>query len=294
MRDIGREIFESETDMGSVKPASLPPVAIAVAPNGGRRTKADHPEVPLSPAELAATARAAVDAGAAMIHVHVRDRDGVHLLDAAAYSEASAAIRAAVGGDIVVQITTEALGRYAPEAQIAVVRDVRPEAASLALRELVPDAGHETAFAELLAFMKREAIAPQIILYAPEEAVRLAGLIRRGVVPFDDIPILYVLGRYSAGQRSDPADLLPFLAPDQPRFSHWSVCAFGPREAACVATGGFLGGHVRVGFENNLFLPDGTIAPDNAALVRTVAGLVRAAGCETATAADLRQSWRSR
>jgi len=279
--------------MTSPQTDTPPPVAIAVAPNGGRRTQTDHPALPLSPAELATTARAAVDAGAAMIHVHVRDRDGAHLLDAAAYREATTAIRAAVGDEIVVQITTEALGRYAPEAQTAVVRDVRPEAASLALRELVPDAAHETAFADLLAFMAREAIAPQIILYAPEEAVRLAGMLRRGVVPFDDVPVLYVLGRYTAGQRSDPADLLPFLAPDQPRFAHWSVCAFGPREAACVTTGAFLGGHVRVGFENNLVLPDGTTAPDNAALVRTVAGLVRAAGCATATAADLRQSWHS-
>lgn len=270
------------------------PVAIAVAPNGGRKTKSDHPAIPISPAELGRTARAAVEAGAAMIHVHVRDRDGGHLLDAAAYRDATAAIREAVGEAIVVQITTEALGRYAPEAQIAVVRDVRPEAASLALRELAPDAAHEAAFGALLDFMKREAIAPQIILYAPEEAVRLAELVRRGVVPFDDVPVLYVLGRYTEGQRSEPADLLPFLAPGQPRFAHWSVCAFGPREAACVATGAFLGGHVRVGFENNEALPDGTLAADNAALVAAAARLVKDAGYALATAGDLRKSWEIR
>lgn len=268
-----------------------PPVAIAVAPNGGRKTRIDHPAVPISPAELAETAAAAVSAGAAMIHVHVRDRYGDHLLDAAAYTDAIAAIRAAVGNRIVVQITTESLGRYAPDGQMAVVRDVCPEAASLALRELVPDAGHEAAFAEFLEFMKREAIAPQIILYTPEEAVRLAGLIRRGVVPADDIPVLYVLGRYAEGQRSEPADLLPFLAPGQPRFGQWSVCAFGPREAICVATGAYLGGHVRVGFENNVQLPDGTIAPDNAALVDAASRLVRDGGFQTATADALRASW---
>ncbi|MGX1307963.1 3-keto-5-aminohexanoate cleavage enzyme [Amorphus suaedae] len=279
--------------MGSGNAAGRP-VAIAVAPNGGRKTKSDHPAIPISPAELGATARAAVEAGAAMIHVHVRDRDGGHLLDAGAYRDATVAIREAVGEAIVVQITTEALGRYAPEAQIAVVRDVRPEAASLALRELAPDAAHEAAFGGLLDFMRREAIAPQIILYAPEEAVRLAELIRRGVVPFDDIPVLYVLGRYTEGQRSEPADLLPFLAPGQPRFGHWSVCAFGPREAACVATGAYLGGHVRVGFENNEALPDGAIAPDNAALVAVTAGLVRGAGYALASGEDLRKSWEIR
>lgn len=278
--------------MASPQTGTLPPVAIAVAPNGGRKTRADHPAIPLSAAELAGTASAAVAAGAAMIHVHVRDRYGDHLLDAEAYRGVIAAIRAAVGDRIVVQITTEGLGRYAPEVQMAVVREVQPEAASLALRELVPDAGHEAAFAELLQFMARRGMAPQIILYAPEEAVRLAELIRRGVVPADDIPVLYVLGRYAEGQRSEPADLLPFLASGQPRFQHWSVCAFGPREATCVAMGAFLGGHIRVGFENNFFLADGTIAPDNAALVAEAARLVRDAGFEPTTAAQLRENWR--
>jgi len=56
--------------------------------------------------------------------------------------------------------------------------------------------------------------------------------------------------------------------------------------------GAFLGGHVRVGFENNLFLPDGTIAADNAALVAVAARIVRDAGFQTTTAAQLRKDWR--
>ncbi len=111
-------------------------MAIAVAPNGGRRTQADHPALPLTPAELARVAAECRDAGAAMIHTHVRDRDGDHLLDAEAYRAAIAAIRAEVGDDLVLQITSESLGRYRPEEQMAVVRATRPEAVSLALREL--------------------------------------------------------------------------------------------------------------------------------------------------------------
>ncbi|MEW5422144.1 3-keto-5-aminohexanoate cleavage protein [Amorphus sp. 3PC139-8] len=271
---------------------SIPPVAIAVAPNGGRRTTADHPEIPLTPAALAATARACLDAGAAMIHVHVRDQAGEHLLDADAYRAAISAIRAEVGDALVLQITTEALGKYQPADQIALVRALKPEAASLALREIAPGADDVPAFADLLGFMREERIAPQIILYTPEEAERLAGLIREGEIPATDLPIIFPLGRYTAGQRSEPADLLPFLAPGRPRFDHWMVCAFGPREAACVATGALLGGHIRVGFENNLQLPDGRTAPDNAALVATAANLVRAAGLTTASATDLRRAWR--
>ncbi|WP_018701035.1 3-keto-5-aminohexanoate cleavage protein [Amorphus coralli] len=267
------------------------PVTIAVAPNGGRKTKADHPAVPLSAAEIAETAAACREAGAAMIHVHVRDQEGGHLLDADAYGAVTKAIRASVGTEMVVQITTEAVGLYGPEEQMAVVRAVRPEAVSLALRELVPDAASEAAFSRFLGFLKKEAIMPQIILYAPDEADRLADLMARGVIPASEVPVLYVLGRYTAGQRSDPADLLPFLAPQRAHYAHWSVCAFGPRETACAAAAAYLGGHVRVGFENNTSLPDGSAAPDNAALVAATRTALMAGGLHPSSADDLRSSW---
>ena len=265
-------------------------VSIAVAPNGGRRTRADHPALPMTTAELARTAAECLEAGAGMIHVHVRKADGTHLLDAGAYREATAAIRTEVGDRLVVQITTESLGLYDRTAQAAVLKAARPEAASLALREFVPDADAEPAFAELLGWMGRERVLPQIILYDPSEARRLAAMIDRGVVPFADVPVLYVLGRYAPGQTSRPADLLPFLAPGMPRYANWSVCAFGRHEAACVTAAALLGGHVRVGFENNLFLPDGTMAPSNAELVAVVGASVRALGLEMCDASATRSA----
>lgn len=266
-------------------------VAIAVAPNGGRRTKSDHPALPLTSAELTATAAGCAEAGASMIHLHVRDRDGRHLLDAGAYAEAIEAVRREVGERLVVQITSEALGIYSREEQMEVVRAVRPEAVSLALRELAPDAAAERDFGGFLAWLRRERIVPQIILYTAEEAVRLDALRARGLVPFDGIPVLYVLGRYSAGQRSSPADLLPFIAEGMPRFGHWMTCAFGGREVACVAAAALLGGHVRVGFENNLLLPDGSTAPSNAALVEATAGALKACGLAIGGADELRSAW---
>ncbi|MCV0349086.1 MAG: 3-keto-5-aminohexanoate cleavage protein [Nitratireductor sp.] len=265
--------------------------AIAVAPNGGRRTRADHPALPQTSAQLAETAAACLEAGAAMIHCHVRDEEGRHILDADAYRDAIAAIRKAVGDRLVIQITTEAVGRYGVREQMDVVRQVRPEAVSLALRELVPDASHEEEFSKFLSFMRAENIAPQIILYHPEEALQLKRMMAHGLIPFPDIPVLYVLGRYTEGQRSDPADLLPFLDGTMPDFAHFMLCAFGPREAACVTAGCLLGGHARVGFENNLQRPDGRIAPDNAALVSSVAASLTALGTPLATADDLRGSW---
>lgn len=268
------------------------PTVIAVAPNGGRRGKADHPALPLTAAELAVTAAECAEAGAAMIHLHVRDRDGGHLLDADAYREAIAAVRGAVGDGLVVQITSEALGVYSPQQQMDVVRAVRPEAVSLALRELAPDEASEPEFARFLTWLHDNRVVPQIILYTPEEALRLADMRRRGLIPVDDIPVLYVLGRYTPGQVSTPVDLLPFLAPEMPGFGHWSVCAFGRNETVCVVAAALLGGHVRVGFENNLHLPDGSTAGSNADLVAGVAKALGACGAGIGSAADLRAQWR--
>ncbi|RWB53943.1 3-keto-5-aminohexanoate cleavage protein [Mesorhizobium sp.] len=266
-------------------------VAIAVAPNGGRRTKADHPALPIAPDELADAAAASLDAGAAMIHVHVRDRGGQHLLDTEAYRAATTAIRTSVGDRLVLQITSEALGIYRPEQQMRVVLEVRPEAVSLALRELVPDQTYEAAFAAFLETLRREKVTPQIILYTPEEATYLAALAGRGLIPFDNLPVLHVLGRYTVGQTSRPADLLPFLAPGIAAASHWMVCAFGGQETACVTAAALLGGHARVGFENNLFLPNGALASGNQDLVAAAKRAIEACGLPLADADALRGQW---
>lgn len=269
----------------------LNPVAIAVAPNGGRRTKSDHPALPMTAAELATTASGCAEAGASMIHLHVRDKEGHHLLDADAYREAIASVRAAVGERLVIQITSEALGIYRPGEQMQVVRDVRPEAVSLALRELAPDEAHEPSFGAFLEWLRKEGVAPQIILYSPEEALRLAALQKRGLIPFENLPVLYVLGRYTAAQTSRPADLLPFLGAGMPVFTHWMACAFGRHETACVAAGALLGGHMRVGFENNFFLPSGVQASANQDLVAAARQAVDACGLAIADADALRGSW---
>jgi uncharacterized protein (DUF849 family) len=268
-----------------------PPVALAVAPNGGRRTKVDHPAIPLTISELARVAAESREAGAAMIHAHIRDAQGRHLLDAAAYREAIAAIRRAVGDQLVIQITSEAIGMYQPGEQMAVIKAVRPEAVSLGLRELAPDAAHEPAFAEFLAWLRQERVVPQVILYTPDEVRRFVDLTRRGLVPWPNVPVLFVLGHYTSPRVSEPGDLAAFLPPAQPAFTHWMVCAFGPREADCLLAAADHGGHVRVGFENNFLRRDGTPAASNAEQVATLGGLLQQQGTRLLTAAELRASW---
>lgn len=263
-------------------------VMIMVAPNGARRGKTDHPALPLTAAELAAQVSACAAAGAAAVHLHVRDGEGRHSLDPDLYREATAAIRIAAPG-VVIQVTTEAAGRYDPAEQIECVRALRPEAVSLAVRELIPDQASEHEAQAFLAWMAENRIAPQFILYTPAEATRLIDLVDRGVIPFARPFLLFVLGRYTAGQQSSPADLGPFVAALGDRDFPWAMCAFGRREAACALAAARLGGHVRVGFENNLHLPDGTLAPDNAALVGATADLLRFEGFGVMAPPDARR-----
>jgi uncharacterized protein (DUF849 family) len=261
---------------------------LAVAPNGARKTKADHPALPMTPDEIAHCAAACAEAGAAMIHLHVRDAKGAHTLDADAYRAAIAAIRGALGDKIVIQATSEAVGIYKPAQQMAMVRDLRPEAVSLGVREIVPDAAHEAEAAQFFDWMRKERILPQFILYSADDLARFDDLVARGVVPAGRHFVLFVLGRYSAGQKSVPGDVVPFLTANR-ESRPWAICAFGAREAACTTAAAALGGHLRVGFENNMLLPDGKVAPDNAALIGIAARGVESFGRPVADAARARE-----
>ena len=140
---------------------------VTVAPNGGRKTKADHPALPLTADELAWTAAECLERGASMIHLHMRDADGQHCLDPEAYRATIAHICEEVGDKLVLQITSESIGRYSPAEQRGVVLETNPEAVSLALRELAPDATDEEDLGLFLGKLKQMRVWPQIILYTP-------------------------------------------------------------------------------------------------------------------------------
>ncbi len=115
--------------------------AIAVAPNGARRGKADHARLPITPEEIAREAKLCAEAGASLLHLHVRDDDGRHCLDAGRYREAIAAVRQSVGDALVIQVTSEAAGRYGPDEQMEAVKRLKPEAASVGGHRVDPDPG---------------------------------------------------------------------------------------------------------------------------------------------------------
>lgn len=244
-------------------------VMIAVAPNGARKTQLDHPQLPISPKELAYTAAACQDAGACMLHLHVRDEKLGHSLNTERYKDATQEIRRQIGDELIIQITTEAVGIYTREQQIQAVHEVRPEAVSLAIREISPAGVDEKVSAEFFSFLQRERIAPQYILYDKQDILHFNSLLEREIIPDENISVLLVLGRYTENQQSNAEDIRPLLAYLE-NIQHWSLCAFGASEAECMYKAMELGGHCRVGFENNLLLADATLAPDNAALVQSV------------------------
>ena len=251
---------------------------IMVAPNGARRTKQDHPRLPMTVQELADEALSCANAGASAIHLHVRDDNGAHVLDAERYRQATAAISKRAGDKMIIQITSEAVGIYSASEQMDCVRALKPQAVSMALKEIVPQGEAVEEAAAFFGWLQSEQIAPQFILYGEHDVHRFFELQEQGVIGFSEPFLLFVLGRYVKDRQSDPQDLDPFLYALGRHKAHWAVCAFGRREAECAVYASERGGHVRIGFENNLIMPDGNIAPSNSALVKATRAKLEQSG----------------
>ncbi|MGE4169180.1 MAG: 3-keto-5-aminohexanoate cleavage protein [Candidatus Margulisiibacteriota bacterium] len=248
---------------------SLNPVLVSVAPNGARKTKADLPNLPITPTELAAEAKACAEAGAILFHAHVREDDQRHSLDPARYAKAFEAIRAEVGDALILQASTETVGIYEPSDQIHLLKTLQPEAASIGIRELIPDPSFNAQAQAFLAWAFDTGIHIQFICYSKEDVHYYAQLCLDGVIPEHSVHfLLFVLGK-KTGTFAQVQDLDPFLEAlsSFPFEVVWAVCAFGPLELDCMLNAVHHGGHVRIGFENNHQLADGSVAPSTAALV---------------------------
>ncbi len=254
------------------------PTIIMAAPNGARKVKTDHPKLPVSIDETIDAAKACYAEGASILHAHVRGNDDEHVLDVVRYQTLLEGLRSQVP-DMLVQITTEAVGVYSPEQQYDVVFRVIPDFVSVGLREMLADNSNE-AYRLARDFYHRaaaEQIYVQHILYDASDLARMRTARKVGIVP--DVPphILLVLGRYAEDFQSDPSDLYPLLGDGLMDMASWSVCAFGYKEHDVMMAAVEAGGHCRVGFENNVHMKDGQLAMDNAALIRQLAASVQPA-----------------
>ena len=228
--------------------------------NGPRRP-ADHPALPVTPAELAAAAAAAVAAGAGALHVHPKDHTGADTLDGAAVAAALDAVRAATPGTPV-GVTTGAWAARDPAARRAAVRgwQVLPDFASVNW--------HEDGSTELAADLLDRGVGVEAGLWTP-------AAVRSWLAWPDRGRCLRVLLEVMDGA-PDPVTAAAALVdtlgtdPGVPILLHGEGTAAWPvlREA------GRRGLDTRIGLEDTLVLPDGSPAPDNAALVTAALALL--------------------
>src|SRR5699024_6107715 len=127
----------------------------------------------------------------------------------------------------------------------------------------------------------------QYIVYSPEDLATFNRLRDEGVLPSGSAFLLFVLGRYETPPVADPARLPGFLEQLVPG-DRWAACAFGPTESECIELAARHGGHARVGFEDNLWRPDGALVASNAELVRLAGERVKAEGRSLMSAAQAR------
>lgn len=260
-------------------------VVIMVAPNGARKTRSDHSSLPVSIEDTVSEAALCRAVGASALHAHVRGANDEHVLDAGLYRELIAAMAQRVPG-MLVQITSEAVGIYSPQQQVDCIEAVQPEMVSMCLREISSGFEQPDFARQFFEWCDDHRVHVQHIVFSAEEFRHFLEYRDRGVIPAGHRCVLFVLGRYNVNFQSEPVDLEPFLKHDLSGLD-WFTCAFGLREQECVMAAIEAGGNARIGFENNLHLPNGEIAPNTAALVTSLADAIESsklavADCERA------------
>jgi 3-keto-5-aminohexanoate cleavage enzyme len=262
---------------------------ISVATTGSWTTRQQTPYVPLTPAEIAEQAVDSWRAGAAIVHIHVRDERGIITCDPALYAEVRERIRAA-GCDLILNFSTGGgAGQTTDEQRIAPVA-LRPEIASF-------DAGStnfgDRVFTNSPAFLRDLAAAMRTHGVKPEIECFDAGMMTTALRMADDgllerpLYFQFVLGVRGAA----PATVaqLSFMVSQLPPDTPWSVCAVGRAQLPMNMAAIIMGGHARTGLEDNIYYSRGELATSNAQLVTRLARLARELGREVASPAEARQ-----
>ena len=262
-------------------------VIIMVAPNGARKTRSDHSSLPVSIQDTVSEAALCRTAGASALHAHVRGANDEHVLDAGLYRELIAEMAQRVPG-MLVQITSEAVGIYSPRQQIDCIEAVQPEMVSMCLREISSGFEQPDFARQFFEWCDDHKVHVQHIVFSAEEFRHFLDYRDQGVIPAGHRCVLFVLGRYNVNFQSEPADLEPFLRHDLSGLD-WFTCAFGQREQECVMAAIEAGGNARVGFENNLYLPNGEVAPNTAALVTSLVDAIESSNLAVADCERARQ-----
>jgi 3-keto-5-aminohexanoate cleavage enzyme len=245
------------------------------------------PHVPLTPAEIAADVRRCAEAGASLVHIHARDAEGRPTLDMTVFKETVGCIKREAP-EVIIQLSTGARAGRDWEARANPVR-LLPEMASFTTgSNNLPGIVYENApdFLLFLAGVFQDTgVKPEIEVFEAGMINNAMFLVKRGLLAMP-LHFDFVLG--APGAMPGTVRNLVFLADTLPSGATWTVAGIGPAEIPLATAAIAMGGHVRVGIEDNLRLPDGALAT-NAQLVQTAATIARTMGRQIATPAEARQ-----
>jgi 3-keto-5-aminohexanoate cleavage enzyme len=273
------------------------PVLLTCAISGAVANRDQCPAIPYTPAEYAAEARRAVDEGASMIHIHARTPDGTPSYAVADFRAITEAITAEV--DVVVNFSTGAIG-VPVEQRVAYLRELRPDVAALNMGSMnyakYSRSRRDFVFAmvfanpfeeivELLEAMNDLGIKPEHECFDLGHVGSLEPLVHMGVLhpPLHVSCVMGVLGGVPPTARNLTA-MVDNIPPD----SHWGLIGVSRQQWTLVAAALALGGSVRVGLEDNFYLPGGEMARSNGDLVARARRMAEDAGRRVATVEEAR------
>jgi 3-keto-5-aminohexanoate cleavage enzyme len=256
---------------------------ISVGINGGELTRAQSPHLPISPDEIVESVYGAYEAGASIAHVHARDEDGRPAHDLDLYRKIVEDVRARCG--IIINLTTDARreGGFA-------TLDLKPEIASFPGGTLNYGDGVLTAtmptLRSLAVAMRDAGSKPELEIFHDGMIGQCLTLIDEGLL---DEPCFFqfILGMQH-GSDADPRTLIHHVD-SIPKGSPWLVCGVGNASVPMAALGIMLGGHVRVGLEDQIDYLPGELATSNAQLVARVVRLAAEFGREVASPGEARE-----
>jgi 3-keto-5-aminohexanoate cleavage enzyme len=267
-------------------------VIITVAPTGSIPTRDNNPNLPITAEEVAEETRRSYDAGAAVVHIHARNPDtGEPTSDINVFRAYLAAIRDAC--PIITQITTgggaTTLG-LSPEERLRPVEELRPDSASLNAgsmnfgRRLFPNTPD---IMELYAKrMKELKVLPEFEAYDLSMTQNVDHWIRQAGILDPPYQFSFVMG-VVGGIPATFKNLLALKESIPPDYT-WQAIGIGRDQIPMGIMGALLGGNLRVGFEDNVYLSKGVLAKSNAELVEKAARIIRELGLEVASVDDAR------
>jgi 3-keto-5-aminohexanoate cleavage enzyme len=262
-------------------------VVITVAGVGAEVTRKEQPHLPLLPDEVGEEYRRAHEAGAAVGHIHGRRPDGVPTQDLETFRAYAAAIRSRC--PILQQFSTGGAVGMGVEERIEAL-SLRPDMATLTLGtcnfgEDVFENSLPT-IRTILERIRRFEIAPELEIFDDGMLATADALLAKGLLS-TPVHFEFVLGVPGAAAAT-PENLIHF-ARSIPAGSTWTVAGIGRRQTAMATMAIAMGGHVRVGFEDNIYYRKGELADSNARFVERAVRIAREVGREPASVEQARQ-----